>query len=255
MLSPRDLLTECMDDLDDLCAMWCGEDYVKALELGLNALPLKEADLDLDLELETSVGDDSERFFDSSQPSTEHSAGISHPVSRSSARELFSKLVPTRSALSEQLAKSMEKIRETNRDLYEELMAIEDPCTTAVLFIQLCVKAARGMHHPMAERRREKIGAQLTEAEKWRLEQLSLQFTTHEQKVQVVKILLQAESKFASLDEAQNFGLRFPRFWSFMSKYHISDTAVRFRKFLSPRESRRKRVRTITSGQSSTLWM
>lgn len=159
------------------------------------------------------------------------------------------------SALSEQLAKSMEKIRETNRDLYEELMAIEDPCTTAVLFIQLCVKAARGMHHPMAERRREKIGAQLTEAEKWRLEQLSLQFTTHEQKVQVVKILLQAESKFASLDEAQNFGLRFPRFWSFMSKYHISDTAVRFRKFLSPRESRRKRVRTITSGQSSTLWM
>jgi len=159
------------------------------------------------------------------------------------------------SALSEQLVKAMEKIRETNRDLYEELMAIEDPCTTAVLFIQLCVKAARGMHHPMAERRREKIGAELTEAEKWRLEQLSLQFTTHEQKVQVVKILLQAESKFASLDQAENFGLRFPRFWSFMSKYHISDTAVRFRKFLSPRESRRKRVMSMTSRQSSTLWM
>lgn len=159
------------------------------------------------------------------------------------------------SALSEQLVKAMEKIYETNPDLYKELMAIEDPCTTAVLFIQLCVKAARGMHHPMAERRREKIGAQLTEAEKWRLEQLSLQFTTHEQKVEVVRILLQAEAKFASLDQAENFGLRFPRFWSFMSRYHISDTAVRFRKFLSPRESRRKRVMTMMSRQSSTLWM
>mmetsp|Transcript_57949 Transcript_57949/g.154433 ORF Transcript_57949/g.154433 Transcript_57949/m.154433 type:complete len:89 (-) Transcript_57949:200-466(-) len=85
----------------------------------------------------------------------------------------------------------------------------------------------------------------------WRLDQLSLQFTTYEQKVQVVKALLQKEAQFASLDVTENFGLRFPRFWYFMSKYHVSDTAVRFRRFLSPRESRRKRVMSLL--KESTL--
>mmetsp|Transcript_57948 Transcript_57948/g.154428 ORF Transcript_57948/g.154428 Transcript_57948/m.154428 type:complete len:244 (-) Transcript_57948:586-1317(-) len=151
------------------------------------------------------------------------------------------------------LAEVIEKIRETNPELCQDLMAINDPCTTAVLYIQLCVKAARSTDNPISERKRDKISKDLTDDEMWRLDQLSVQFTTCEQRVEVVKALLQTEAKLASLDVTENFGLRFPQFWYFMSKYNICETAVRFRRSLAPPESRRKRV--MSTRQASTLSM
>eukprot|EP00450_Noctiluca_scintillans_P008838 CAMPEP_0194485790 /NCGR_PEP_ID=MMETSP0253-20130528/6668_1 /TAXON_ID=2966 /ORGANISM="Noctiluca scintillans" /LENGTH=256 /DNA_ID=CAMNT_0039325801 /DNA_START=37 /DNA_END=807 /DNA_ORIENTATION=- len=256
MPTPRCLRTDCVDDLDDIHALWCGEDYVRALDLGLKTLPLEEADLD------TTVGENSQCFSDSSSPFTEPSFDIFRPGARASASEVCNRLVSSRGLVSNfnwlsaeqlQLAEVIEKIHETNPEVVEDLMAVEDPCTNVVLYIQLCVKGARSMDNPISERRRAKISKELTDDEMWRLDQLSVQFTTCEQRVEVVKALLQTEAKLASLDVTENFGLRFPQFWYFMSKYNICETAVRFRRSLAPPESRRKRV--MSTRQASTLSM
>jgi len=93
-----------------------------------------------------------------------------------------------------ELVKFLVKLSLTNPQVYEGLMAVEAPCTTAVLYLQLCV-LCEGTSNLMWERKRDKLFSELDGEDLWKVAQLRMNFTHFIQKVEVLQSLLREEEQ------------------------------------------------------------
>ena len=117
-----------------------------------------------------------------------------------------------------ELAKFLVKLSLANPQVYEGLMAVEDPRTSAVLYLQLCV-LCEGTSNRTLERKRDKLFSELDGENLWKVDQLRLNFTHFLQKVQVLQTLLREEERLhRSLHATHKAKVRCAGFWPIMSK-------------------------------------
>eukprot|EP00450_Noctiluca_scintillans_P004661 CAMPEP_0194496576 /NCGR_PEP_ID=MMETSP0253-20130528/13809_1 /TAXON_ID=2966 /ORGANISM="Noctiluca scintillans" /LENGTH=174 /DNA_ID=CAMNT_0039337995 /DNA_START=76 /DNA_END=600 /DNA_ORIENTATION=+ len=143
-------------------------------------------------------------------------------------------------AESDRVASVMSSMESTEPDLYEEVMHTDSAVTNLLRFVQLCVKCKTSSTILRATRRNDARAA-FDDEELWRLERLTGCFTSHDQKVVVLKELLASERRVCH-EVQKRPQERFLKFWLFMEQSRLARTAVRHRHWITPPRSGRRRV-------------
>jgi len=159
---------------------------------------------------------------------------------RSSVQSLATAVRKSVDVESDRVASVMRSIKSTEPDLYEELMDMDSAITNLMRFVQLSVRCNTSSTILRVTQRNDARAA-LNDEELWRLERLSGCFTSHEQKVVVLKELLVSERRVRDAVQKRPQE-RFLKFWLYMEQSRLARTAVRHRHWITPPRSGRRRV-------------